>query len=62
MHIVSQQSLGIEESLIRCEGRLEEDFVIKEVICESETAVVVKCMNKLDRMDYAVKIYKKTKR
>ena len=44
---------------IEREGRFEEDYIFKEVIGESDTAYVSRCKNKLDGLDYAVKVQKR---
>ena len=52
------QSTSNEELSLDREGRFEEDFICKEVIGESASTIVVKCQNKLDGMNYAIKIQK----
>ena len=49
-----------EELPLDREGRFEEDFICKVVIGESPSAVVVKCQNKLDGMNYAIKSQKQS--
>ena len=50
-----KKTLGLD---IEREGRFEKDYIFKEVIGESENAIVSRCRNKLDWLDYSVKVQK----